>query len=124
MTSRAALVFALLFFPTSSSAQTPVNYKVGFIGDTGAGSNFQNVLDLMVREGVDAVAHPGDLGYSSSSVTDWGDRVTNTLGATFPYFASVGNHDLGDWDTYRDMLEPRMTANGIPGHSLRHDSAG
>ena len=123
MRSSAAPVFTFLWFAALSSplfAQTPVNYKVAFIADSGSGQDFQNVLDMMVREGVDAVVHAGDLAYSSGGVTEWDNRITNTLGADFSYFASAGNHDTGDWDAYRAVLEPRMTANGItwPRHTM------
>ena len=94
-------------------AQTPVNFKVAFIGDTGHDQDFQNVLDLMAAEGTDAVVQAGDLAYSSGGVNEFRTRIENTLGTNFPYFAAAGNHDDSFWGAYQAFLEPWATANGI-----------
>ncbi|MBZ0266572.1 fibronectin type III domain-containing protein, partial [bacterium] len=109
-----AIVLLLLVTSfATSSGQTPINYKVAFVGDTDFGPDFQQVLDLMARENVDAVVHAGDLAYSSLGIGEFMGRIENTLGPDFPYFASVGNHDIAYWPTYQAHLEPLAAANGI-----------
>jgi hypothetical protein len=113
---RRSSVLGLLLFVTSVSpalGQTPPNYRVAFIGDSNYGQDFQNVLDMMAREGVDAVVHAGDLAYSAGGVSGFRTRIEDTLGPNFPYFASVGNHDKDHWASYQAFLEPWATANGI-----------
>ena len=101
---------------TASPAITPADFKVAFVGDTGAGSNFREVLQLIRDEGTDMVIHQGDLGYSSSAST-WDQVITDVLGPAFPYFASKGNHD--SWSAYRQVLSARMAL--VPGASCSGD---
>ena len=101
---------------TASPAITPADFKVAFVGDSGAGSDFRRVLQLIRDEGTDAVIHQGDLGYSSSAST-WDQVVTDVLGADFPYFASKGNHD--SWSSYQQVLSARMAL--VPGASCSGD---
>lgn len=70
--------------------------KVAFIGDTGAGSNFQSVLNLIKREGAELTIVAGDTSYSSSRDDDWDAMVRNTLGNSDPAIIAAGNHDYGD----------------------------
>src|SRR6185295_4833021 len=69
---------------------------VAFIGDQGNGSNADAVLNLIKAEGAVGTVHNGDFDYSSNA-TAWDNRVTNILGANYPYFAVVGNHDAPAW---------------------------
>ena len=101
---------------TASPAITPADFKVAFVGDSGAGSNFREVLQLIRDEGTDMVIHQGDLGYSSSAST-WDQVITDVLGPAFPYFASKGNHD--SWSAYRQVLSARMAL--VPGASCSGD---
>ncbi len=39
----------------NAQTTTPQNYKVAFVGDTGDGSGFQSVLNLIKSEGADCV---------------------------------------------------------------------
>src|SRR3989344_8854227 len=96
--------FSLIFYtsqPNKVLAQTapPPNFKVAFIGDTGEGNNFQNVLNLIKAEGADLVLHQGDFSYDG--VTSWTGKIDSTLGANFPYLGSVGNHDTNNWGDIR-----------------------
>ena len=96
--------FSLVFYtsqPNKVLAQTatPPNFKVAFIGDTGEGNNFQNVLNLIKAEGADLVLHQGDFSYDG--VTSWTGKIDSTLGANFPYLGSVGNHDTNNWGDIR-----------------------
>ena len=94
-------------------AITPADFKVAFVGDTGAGSDFRRVLQLIGAEGTDMVMQQGDLGYSSG-VSTWDQVITDVLGADFPYFASKGNHD-SSWSSYQQVLRARMAL--VPGAS-------
>lgn len=111
-----ALIFAAPGSQISAAAapfaQTPPpNFTIAFIGDQGMGSDAKAVLNLIKSEGADMVLHQGDLAYSSK-VDDWDQMITDILGPAFPYFASVGNHDDGNWDRYQQVLTKRL--NLIP----------
>jgi hypothetical protein len=70
--------------------------KIAFIGDTGAGSNFQNVLNLIKAEKAQLTILAGDTSYSSSKDSTWDSMVRNTLGSSDPVIVIAGNHDYGD----------------------------
>ncbi|HET9952965.1 MAG TPA: DNRLRE domain-containing protein [Polyangiaceae bacterium] len=69
---------------------------VAFIGDQGANTNADAVLDLIKSEGAAAAIHNGDFDYANNP-TAWDDRITRILGANYPYFALIGNHDAAAW---------------------------
>jgi hypothetical protein len=69
--------------------------KIAFIGDTGAGSNFQSVLNLIKAEGAELTIVAGDTSYDSSKDDNWDSMVRNTLGSD-PALIAAGNHDYGD----------------------------
>jgi|GEM_PF-1744924 len=104
---------------TGTLTLTPQNYKVAFVGDSGHFDNFQAVLRLIRAEGAQAVFHQGDLAYdegSPSSPRAWMNVVDQELGSTFPYFFSMGNHDVEHWndaDGYRRILSNQFTEAGI-----------
>ncbi len=107
----------------AASAQTPPGFKVAFIGDQDVGGSARAVLSLIDAEGADMVLHQGDLGYGDESdpqrAIDWDAQITDILGADFPYFASVGNHDTGNWPTYRQLLLDRLAL--VPGANCSGD---
>ncbi|MDZ7361814.1 MAG: metallophosphoesterase [candidate division KSB1 bacterium] len=113
----AAILFSLgshaAFAQTSD--QTPPNFKIAFIGDQGSGSNATAVLNLIKNEGANAVMHQGDFDYNDNPQA-WDDLITSVLGANFPYFASIGNHDEGKFfgtGGYQSYLAARMNRLGI-----------
>jgi hypothetical protein len=115
----AALLSLLLFFAhaAAQSAQepTPANFKVAFIGDQGLGPNAVAVLNLIKSEGAQAVLHSGDFEYTDNPAA-WDAQIDGVLGADFPYFATVGNHDELAWTGaggYQHYLESRFTRLGI-----------
>ena len=97
----------------------PANFKVAFIGDSGSGNNFTQVLNLIQAEGAQAVLHQGDFDYSGDP-DGFFAAIDSVLGPDFPYFASVGNHDSSSWNTgcgdaqgcYADHLQARMSRLG------------
>lgn len=70
--------------------------KIAFIGDTGYGSNFQSVLNLIKAEKAQLTVVAGDTSYSASGDDDWDSRVRNTLGSADPALVVAGNHDYED----------------------------
>lgn len=87
-----------------------VGTKIAFVGDTGAGSGFQNVLDLIKGEGAKLTVVLGDTSYSSSNDGKWDSMVRNTLGSSDPALFVVGNHDLDDsnYSTVRNLAQARL----------------
>ncbi|HET9958080.1 MAG TPA: DNRLRE domain-containing protein [Polyangiaceae bacterium] len=75
---------------------TEPDLLVAFIGDQGANTNADAVLNLIKNEGAAAVVHNGDFDYANNP-TAWDDRITRILGADYPYFALIGNHDAAAW---------------------------
>ncbi len=89
---------------------TDSNLKVAFIGDQGLGVEAESVLKLIKNERADMVLHQGDFEYTQNPDA-WDNQINNTLGADFPYFASVGNHDIekGMWPKYQQKLLERLS---------------
>lgn len=113
---------AKFFSEAQSTTTTEPNLKVAFIGDTGSintGKEFEKVLNLIKTEGAQAVVHQGDFDYSFNP-RGFDAKVTSVLGANFPYFMSVGNHDDASWNTgcsdadgcYAQFLKDRMARIG------------
>jgi hypothetical protein len=114
-----ALALSLVALASSAAGQqveTPADFTIAFIGDQGLGSDARAVLELIRAEGTDAVLHQGDFDYGDDPAA-WDAQINATLGADFPYFASVGNHDDDVFygaGGYQDFLEARMIRLGIP----------
>ena len=109
--------------PADGGAATSPNLKVAFFGDQSIGASSEAVLDLVVAEGADMVIHLGDLGYGNETdpqrAIDWDAQITSALGADFPYFGTAGNHDVGNWAIYQQLLEDRLAL--VPGASCSGD---
>lgn len=108
--------------PPADSVATEPNLKIAFIGDVGNGPDQRAVLNLIKSEGVHAVLHQGDFDYHADPVGFW-SSVDEILGANFPYFVSVGNHDVDNWPTtakpsYSRYLLDRLMRTGISPDSL------
>jgi len=88
-------------------SSTVPNLKVAFIGDQGNNSNSIAVLNLIKNEGAQMVIHSGDFDYGDNP-TAWDNNITSVLGANYPYFASVGNHDVAAWPGYQQKLQERL----------------
>jgi calcineurin-like phosphoesterase family protein len=103
---------------------TDSNLKVAFIGDSGNGSGFRRVLELIKSEGAHLVLHQGDFDYAENA-RKFFRTIDGILGPDFPYFASVGNHDTDNWrencwdrdGCYAKFLKARMARIGVtPDH--------
>jgi hypothetical protein len=89
---------------------------VAFLADQGLGVDAVAVLDLIRSRGANAVVHSGDFDYGDDPDA-WDAQIDAVLGADFPYFASVGNHDESAWEGpagYQAKLEARLRRIGIP----------
>ncbi|OLC51256.1 MAG: hypothetical protein AUH77_14210 [Candidatus Rokubacteria bacterium 13_1_40CM_4_69_39] len=105
--------------PLSGPIPTDPGLKVAFIGDTANGTDFRSVLTLIKSEGAHMALHQGDFDYGSNPAAFF-STIDSVLGANFPYFASIGNHDTGSWNTgcsdadgcYAQFLKDRMARIG------------
>jgi|SRR5579872_1608744 len=110
--------------PTSLDPNaTEPNLKIAFIGDVGTGEYQRAVLNLAKSEGVQAVLHQGDFDYHNDPVNFW-SSVDNVLGHDFPYFVSVGNHDVAGWSiqgrpSYSQILLDRIVRIGVTPDNLQ-----
>jgi len=93
--------------PAPAPGATPANFIVAFIGDQGNDRKSDAVLYLIKNKGAQLVIHSGDLDYDSDP-TAFDNRVTNILGAEFPYLVSRGNHDISAWSGYKTKLQARI----------------
>lgn len=107
---RTGLVIGVLVAVFAGCAPREDSITVAFFGDQGLSDNARAVLRMVVEEGADLVLHQGDLDYADDPVA-WDAMVTEELGADFPYFASIGNHDSRAWDGpdgYQAKLQARL----------------
>ena len=103
MASAACTTYVIAHDETS----TPEDFKVAFIGDQGLTSGSEAVLELIEEEDADMVLHQGDFDYLDDPDA-WNEQINDVLGDDFPYFASVGNHDLAAWTGYQEKLQDRL----------------
>lgn len=85
----------------------PTDFKVAFIGDQSLKINAGEVLRLIEDEGASMVLHQGDFDYEDNPDA-WDQQINDILGPEFPYFASIGNHDLSAWPGYQQKLQERL----------------
>ena len=100
----------------STCGVPPPELTVAFLGDQGLGPDAVAVLELIRSRGADAVLHSGDFDYGDDPDA-WEAEIDAVLGADFPLFAAVGNHDESAWegpDGYQAKLEARLRRIGIP----------
>lgn len=106
---------------SGEGGSTPSSLKVAFIGDQGDGAEALAVLRLIRDEQADVVLHQGDFDYGDDPA-QWDANITSVLGAEFPYFGSVGNHDDGDFygpGGYQEKLARRVAR--VPGATCTGD---
>ena len=85
----------------------PVEFKVAFVGDQGHNDNSTAVLRMIKEENTDMVLHSGDFDYNDDPAA-WDKQIDDILGEDFPYFASIGNHELKIWPQYQKKLAARL----------------
>jgi predicted phosphodiesterase len=85
----------------------PENLKVAFIGDQGLGTNPTAVLQMIEDEGADLVIHMGDFDYVDDPDA-WDQQINDVLGQNYPYFITIGNHDVSEWSGYQQKFQERL----------------
>eukprot|EP00128_Syssomonas_multiformis_P006114 Colp12_sorted_trinity150504_noHs@12868 len=88
----------------------PANLKIAFFGDQGLGSSPAKVLKMIKEFGAEAVIHLGDFDYEDDPAS-FQKLVDQELGAHYPYFASIGNHDVPKWTEYSKRLLGRFNVS-------------
>lgn len=99
--------YELLETATLEQNVPPPDFTVAFLGDQGLGPDSEAVLALVKSEAADMVLHQGDFDYVDDP-EGWDEQINLILGSSFPYFASVGNHDLAEWPSYQQKLVERL----------------
>lgn len=90
-------------------SETPANLRVAFIGDQGLGPFGPiETLNLVADEGAEFLVIAGDFEYADSPFLWELQTNTSRLGADYPLFGVVGNHDDEAWDGYQEPLEGRL----------------
>jgi hypothetical protein len=104
----------------------PANLKVAFTGDTDSSPEGEAVMQLVKKQGAQALVVAGDLNYEKSNAKAWEAQINKNLGEDFPVIAARGNHDK-PWTSaghYLDRLTNRwnklqeagvLTWSGQPG---------
>ena len=111
----------------STGTPTEENLRVAFIGDQGLNDDSVAVLELIKDEGAAFVVIAGDLDYEGKP-GKWEEMVDDALGADYPVFAVVGNHDkpkFGGKSGYQSKIVARQqhaiddgaTCTGEPGRN-------
>jgi hypothetical protein len=102
------------FRTLSFSDVPPPNFKVAIFGDTSIQDTTREVFQLVKDEGADMVIHQGDMdnfeeGSDSPQIFD--QMINEILGENFPFFITIGNHDLWTWDDdngIQELFEARL----------------
>ena len=89
---------------------TDADFRVAFIGDQGLGLNAIAVLNLIKDEGTQMVLLQGDFDYEDDP-DKWDKMISDVLGDDFPFFATIGNHDVKKWNEYQQKLYDRLKKN-------------
>lgn len=93
--------------PPPPANATDENLLVALVGDQGSGSDTKAVYQLILDEKADMLILLGDFDYGDDP-DGWADEMNSVLGDSFPVFAAVGNHDVGEWDGYQAKLQTRL----------------
>lgn len=93
--------------PKSEKIYPPEDFKVAFFGDQGVAEDSKAVLNLVKNEDTDAVIHGGDFDYKDDP-DGWDKMISDILGENFPYFITVGNHDVPKWTEYQKKFSERL----------------
>ena len=101
------MIVGVIFVVEEKLIHTDADFRVAFIGDQGLGPNSVAVLNLIKDENAQMVLHQGDLDYEDDPDA-WDKMISNVLGEDFPYFVSIGAHDILKWNEYQQKLHDRL----------------
>lgn len=110
----AGLLLCLFTSPLAAQEAPPPGFRIAF-GDQSLGPDALAVLNLIKLEGAQAVLHSGDLDYADNPAAREA-QDNGVLGASFPYFVTIGNHDELAWSAtngYQQLIEGRFKRLGI-----------
>ena len=109
-----AIVSILLFSQEEpviqKQTQSIPELRVAFIADQGLSPYAIAVLNLIKDEEAQMVLHQGDFDYKDDP-DKWDKQISDVLGDDFPYFASIGHHDLVALSGYQEKLHDRLKKN-------------
>ena len=83
------------------------NLLVALVGDMGSGSKPRSVYKLILDEKADFAIITGDFDYKNSPSTFEKD-ANAVLGAEYPLFPTIGNHDTKKWKQYQAGFKARL----------------
>jgi hypothetical protein len=86
---------------------TEPNLKIAFVGDQGAGTDARAVYQTILDEGAALTVVLGDFDYQNNPDL-WESDIDAVLGADYPIFGVVGNHDTTAWTGYQQKLSARI----------------
>ncbi|KAI3630524.1 hypothetical protein MIR68_011959 [Amoeboaphelidium protococcarum] len=89
--------------------------KIAFIGDQGLGDQSRKVLKLIRKWDADLIVHAGDFDYVDNP-TAFQKQLQDVMGTRFPYLSCIGNHDLYEWEWYKDVLQNQLVLSGFDRH--------
>lgn len=95
--------------------------KLAFVGDTGMGTDYKKVLELIKQEDADAIVHLGDFDYARNP-QGFNNVINGVFGEDYPYLVVSGNHDKPIWNPncnndkgcYSEIFAERYETAGIP----------
>ncbi len=93
--------------------------KIAMIGDQGLGEKSRKLLRVIKRQNADLLLINGDFDYKNDPY-GWERMNRDILGEDFPIIAVLGNHDLPQYDAYKDIItrwnnNPQLDCKGDPG---------
>jgi hypothetical protein len=107
------LLLGLLASVVPAAAQeVEPDFKVAFFGDQGLTPRSLAVLDMVKAEGAGMLLLLGDFDYADDPRA-FDHQLTRILGADFPVFAVIGNHDVKVWPEYQRLFRERLER--VPG---------
>ncbi|KAI3649753.1 hypothetical protein MP228_005385 [Amoeboaphelidium protococcarum] len=89
--------------------------KIAFIGDQGLGDQQRKVLKLIRKWDADLIVHAGDFDYVDNPAA-FQKQLQDVMGTRFPYLSCIGNHDLYEWEWYKDVLQNQLVQSGFDRH--------
>jgi len=100
--------------------EMPVNLTVLMFADSTITAGARSVFDMSLAENPDIILHAGDYDYLGSP-DKWEEFLNSTLGASYPFFAAVGNHDDPNYyseNGYQQFALKRLKGVGGDLHCL------
>lgn len=105
---------------SGGAPSTDPGLKIAFVGDTADGANYTAVLNLIKREGAQAIVTAGDMTYTANPAA-WWTATEAVIGQTFPIFLARGNHDDTSWSGF--LSEAATHLGGATRVAGPHDAA-